>query len=275
MSYQIIYVIRHAVTGLHKIGITNNWERRKRQLEVGAKTTPVHVARVNDARQVEKFLHKRFASSRIPQTEWFHLDEEQLGFVRSTILKAKDDYNSTKEKEARGSRAKQIPMLSRQNVPIVGDRLNEQKVATEYIKRASNSYRAKKQAQGKSQTDGKKSRQNANSAVWGKTQSQAAIRQRAGERSTYVKLDISESAEARKKMMDEIETQHLRFWTLSMAAPVFAHIVDIELRKPSGMMYNLLGYFAIGIVALLAGAFLGFFPAMLTSRFSFYVLRNK
>ena len=92
MKKSIVYVIRERTHGWHKIGITNDWPRRQRELEVGSKTEAVHVVRVNDARQIERFLHRRFKAQRLPQTEWFNLDEEQLVFVRSTVLKARSDY---------------------------------------------------------------------------------------------------------------------------------------------------------------------------------------
>ncbi|MCP9911628.1 GIY-YIG nuclease family protein [Cyanobium sp. BA20m-p-22] len=92
MPHKVVYVIRHLDTGLHKIGITNNWTRRKRELEVGRKTSPVHVVRVNDARQIESFLHRRFHANRMPQSEWFNLSAEQLEFARTTLLKASSDH---------------------------------------------------------------------------------------------------------------------------------------------------------------------------------------
>jgi len=100
MSHRILYVIRHLDTGLHKIGITNDWGRRQRELEVGTKTAPVHVVRVNDARQVERFLHRRFKANRMPQSEWFHLSDTQLEFVRTTVLKARSDHQAPQQAQA-------------------------------------------------------------------------------------------------------------------------------------------------------------------------------
>jgi hypothetical protein len=92
MAHRILYVIREVTHGWHKIGITNDWHRRQRELEVGGKTEAVHVVRVNDARQIERFLHRRFKAQRLPQSEWFNLDQDQLAFVRSTVLKARSDF---------------------------------------------------------------------------------------------------------------------------------------------------------------------------------------
>lgn len=96
--YSILYVIAHAAASLHKIGITNNWERRKQELGVGAVTRAVHVVRVTDARKLEAFLHRRFSNSRLPQSEWFQLSDDDLIFLRSAILKAKDDYRRSHDR---------------------------------------------------------------------------------------------------------------------------------------------------------------------------------
>lgn len=115
-------MIRHLDTGLHKIGITNDWYRRQKELEVGTKTQPVHVVRVNDARQIESFLHRRFKAKRMPQSEWFQLSEEQLEFVRTTVLKARDDHQHQAQPSAaaptrRPVEAQQKPVLAQRSQP--------------------------------------------------------------------------------------------------------------------------------------------------------------
>jgi hypothetical protein len=103
-GYSIIYVIKSEFLDAHKIGITNDWSRRKRELKVGISTTAVHVARINNAESLETYLHGKFQSSRLPQSEWFRLDENGLAFVRSAIRKAKDDYeHSQKASSSRSS----------------------------------------------------------------------------------------------------------------------------------------------------------------------------
>lgn len=100
MTYSVIYVIRSKEMPAHKIGVTNNWSQRQRQLEVGIKAEPVHVVRVHDAGKLESFLHRRFKAKRLPQSEWFlNLDSDELSFVHSTLLKAKDDYDRAKERQ--------------------------------------------------------------------------------------------------------------------------------------------------------------------------------
>lgn len=139
--YSILYVIRHGETGLHKIGITNDWTRRQKELEVGPKTKAIHIVRVNDARQVEKYLHRRFAAKRMPQSEWFHLNEEELGFVRTTILKAKDDYvraqNKKAPKEARPKHYQSKEGTNPSMPPVVDACLEDRPSTDEYTRRIS------------------------------------------------------------------------------------------------------------------------------------------
>lgn len=107
-GYSIIYVIKSELLDAHKIGITNDWSRRKRELKVGISTTAVHVARINNAESLETYLHGKFQNSRLPQSEWFRLDENGLTFVRSAIRKAKDDYeHSQKARSIRSSNLNQ------------------------------------------------------------------------------------------------------------------------------------------------------------------------
>lgn len=77
----MIYLIRHAGSDLHKIGITLDWARRSKQLEIGEKVQPVKVSRVLSPGKLERDLHTRFAAQRLPQSEWFHLSEQQVQLV--------------------------------------------------------------------------------------------------------------------------------------------------------------------------------------------------
>lgn len=72
-----VYLIRDNETGLHKIGMTTDWERRSRQLKVGISTTQVRVVRCEDAEKWEKVLHAMFKHRRIPQSEWFRISAEE------------------------------------------------------------------------------------------------------------------------------------------------------------------------------------------------------
>jgi hypothetical protein len=102
-GYGIIYVIKSELLEAHKIGITNDWSRRKRELKVGVSTSAVHVARINNAGSLETYLHSKFQHSRLPQSEWFRLDENDLTFVRSAIRKAKDDYEQSQKASSNSS----------------------------------------------------------------------------------------------------------------------------------------------------------------------------
>ena len=79
-----VYLISNQA-GLHKIGITGDWNRRQRELEVGIKTTAVLTATVIRPKALELALHRRFQAQRLPQSEWFSLAPEQLQEAISTI----------------------------------------------------------------------------------------------------------------------------------------------------------------------------------------------
>ena len=79
-----IYLINNQA-GLHKIGITQDWSRRSRELEVGTKTAAVLTATVIRPKALELALHRRYKAQRLPQTEWFQLSPVQLQEVISVI----------------------------------------------------------------------------------------------------------------------------------------------------------------------------------------------
>lgn len=74
---ECVYLIRDNATGLHKIGMSTNWERRARQLQVGIVTTKVRVVACKNAGQWERVLHAMFKHKRIPQSEWFRITAEE------------------------------------------------------------------------------------------------------------------------------------------------------------------------------------------------------
>ena len=75
---ETVYLVRNG--GLHKIGITANFDRRVKEL------APDHVqARLDlegdenfTAADVERTLHARFKPLRLPQTEYFRLSNEDV-----------------------------------------------------------------------------------------------------------------------------------------------------------------------------------------------------
>jgi Meiotically up-regulated gene 113 len=78
MTNECVYVIRDDATGLHKIGMTANWARRSKELQVGKTTTAVRLVRCPDAMKWERVLHAQFKHKRIPQSEWFRVTEEEV-----------------------------------------------------------------------------------------------------------------------------------------------------------------------------------------------------
>jgi hypothetical protein len=74
MSTGYLYVIKDNQTSLTKIGITGNWQSRLRTLKVGKKTECKIVVEVNDNREWEKRLHRKYDPWRLVGTEWFKLD---------------------------------------------------------------------------------------------------------------------------------------------------------------------------------------------------------
>lgn len=80
---------------LHKIGITLDWGRRKRQLDVGIKTRAVCVVRVNKPGELERALHVKYKDLRLPQSEWFNLRESHLLELKQTLISARDSYSES------------------------------------------------------------------------------------------------------------------------------------------------------------------------------------
>lgn len=87
MKENCIYLIRHCSSGLAKIGITENWERRSRQLKIGSKCQKIIVIKTDNNSNIEQELHSRFEDFRLPQSEWFYLSEKQIELL-STELKS-------------------------------------------------------------------------------------------------------------------------------------------------------------------------------------------
>tara|TARA_Y100001968_G_C19290806_1_gene684113 strand:- start:19 stop:609 length:591 start_codon:yes stop_codon:yes gene_type:complete len=82
-----VYLIRNG--DLHKIGITRNLHQRMRQLKPDE---IVSVLETKDFKSLEKSLHKRYKTSRIPQTEYFRLTKSQRIDCKKKLLQ--DKYKS-------------------------------------------------------------------------------------------------------------------------------------------------------------------------------------
>jgi len=74
---ECVYLIQDKGSGLHKIGMTTNWERRKKELKVGSVTTQISVVSCKNAAKWERALHAMFAHKRMPQSEWFRITSSE------------------------------------------------------------------------------------------------------------------------------------------------------------------------------------------------------
>ena len=71
MAY--VYLVR--LFGMHKIGRTDNFDRRMEQLKPA---TLIAKKRMKRSRDLEAELQKHFARRRLPQSEWFSLSSAQV-----------------------------------------------------------------------------------------------------------------------------------------------------------------------------------------------------
>ena len=84
-SSGFVYVIKSIQGDTYKVGFTRNWHKRRRQLEVGKKTQEIRVFVTRDPYDVEKTIHRIWDWRRLPQSEWFTLDENQLSELLQDI----------------------------------------------------------------------------------------------------------------------------------------------------------------------------------------------
>ena len=80
-----VYLIRN--DDIYKIGITDNLLRRFNQLKPDE---VLNVVRCSNFESLEKDLHKKFKEFRIPQTEYFRLDKNQIEQVNIEMAKGAD-----------------------------------------------------------------------------------------------------------------------------------------------------------------------------------------
>ena len=80
-----VYLIRNE--DIYKIGITDNLLRRFNQLKPDE---IINVVRCSNYQSLEKKLHKKFKEFRIPQTEYFRLDKNQIEKVNTEMTKGAD-----------------------------------------------------------------------------------------------------------------------------------------------------------------------------------------
>lgn len=75
-----VYLVRNK--DLYKIGITKDPDRRMRELKPDE---VIHLEQCFNYAILEKCLHSRFKSKRLPQTEYFRLSHSQVGQAISMI----------------------------------------------------------------------------------------------------------------------------------------------------------------------------------------------
>ena len=75
-----LYVIKNK--DLYKIGVTQNFKSRMRQLKPESVIAKVYT---RNFKQLEKELHKRYREVRIPQTEYFRLNKIQIKEIKLII----------------------------------------------------------------------------------------------------------------------------------------------------------------------------------------------
>ena len=77
-----LYLIRNR--DLYKIGITKNFDIRMRQLKPDNVVAKLYS---NDFVKLERELHHRYKKFRIPQTEYFRLEDNHLEEIKQRISK--------------------------------------------------------------------------------------------------------------------------------------------------------------------------------------------
>tara|TARA_E500000081_G_C5967557_1_gene276626 strand:+ start:138 stop:611 length:474 start_codon:yes stop_codon:yes gene_type:complete len=75
-----VYLIRNK--DLYKIGITQNLEQRMKTLKPDE---IVSTLKTDNYQQLEKKLHKRYKNVRLPQSEYFRLDDSQISDCKSQL----------------------------------------------------------------------------------------------------------------------------------------------------------------------------------------------
>ena len=75
-----LYIIKNG--DLYKIGITGNFAKRMRQLKPDYIIAKLHT---NYFKKLERDLHKKYNDFRLPQTEYFRLDDYHLGEIKDIL----------------------------------------------------------------------------------------------------------------------------------------------------------------------------------------------
>ena len=85
-----IYFLKSTLLGGYKIGITTSPQSRFKALAVGTKATLLGYWKLDAYRELEKQLHKEYSAERVPQSEWFDLNCQQVTEVIQKIASISD-----------------------------------------------------------------------------------------------------------------------------------------------------------------------------------------
>lgn len=77
MKNKFIYLIKDNVTNYYKIGISDNPNKRLQTLNSSNpnKLQILYTKQMNEAREIEKYLHNEFRKYKIAKKEWFKFEE--------------------------------------------------------------------------------------------------------------------------------------------------------------------------------------------------------
>ena len=119
-----IYLIKSLILGGYKIGKTRNPDQRFSQLNVPKKATVVACWYTEQMSRLEKALHKKFKSVRVPQSEWFDLSLSDLKFICSTLSKHNTVWTSDEYREYLPKQLDKIPASVVSSSPVASPNVN-------------------------------------------------------------------------------------------------------------------------------------------------------
>lgn len=93
-----LYVIKmNSNQDLYKIGISKAWEKRSKALSINKKTYCCFLAEFPEGVEnyIEKELHNQFKKERLPQSEWFVLNCNQIAILECLLKSAVEKFNGT------------------------------------------------------------------------------------------------------------------------------------------------------------------------------------
>ena len=79
-----VYLLRHS-SGVYKIGITLEPRSRFKQLKVGSSNALISTCFIKNPGAIEKQLQARYAAKRLPQSEYFALNEKDIEDIISFL----------------------------------------------------------------------------------------------------------------------------------------------------------------------------------------------